>query len=68
MIRELEPRTLLLWGEANETAVFDPQAAEFQHLLEGVPACGAAALEGLLLHGEAVFPRPSSQAAITTAM
>ena len=36
VIRELQPRTLLLWGEANETAVFDPQAAEFQHLLENV--------------------------------
>jgi pimeloyl-ACP methyl ester carboxylesterase len=35
MIRELTPRTLLLWGEANTTAIFE-QAAEFQHLLESV--------------------------------
>ena len=35
MIRELQPRTLLLWGEANTTAKFE-QAAEFQHLLDGV--------------------------------
>lgn len=35
IIRQLKPRTLLLWGEANTTAKFE-QAAEFQELLENV--------------------------------
>jgi len=35
IIRELKPRTLLLWGEANTTADFS-QAGEFRELLEHV--------------------------------
>jgi len=35
IIRELKPRTLLLWGEANTTADYS-QAGEFRELLENV--------------------------------
>lgn len=37
LVRSIRVPVLLLWGEANTTAVFE-QAAEFRHMLENVPS------------------------------